>query len=576
MQKLTYQFSPTVVVGNFRSWLLGLEPKLFYTIGIVSLLLFSMVVIFYRLGDPGIINASESLYIESSREMLISGQLAIPTLNGLPYLEKPPLLVWFLAASSYLFGVSEFSYRLVTAFATLAIVISVSRFAKLLNITSTGVSAGMIFITCLGVDIMSRVAMPDMLLTCFFCLGTINFLAALYTNKTSFIKICAALLSAATMIKGFFPIALFTAIVLVFYITQPTKRAEIKKLLFDPVALLILILPMTLWLVAIEIQHPGAIYYFVINEHVLRFLGLRIPHDYYSGSVFYYVPRIFLFFFPWIGVLFFGWFATKRNQDQSKMEIIHFLWICVLVPFTFFSVSSAKANYYIIVCLPPMALLVAYYLPSLLKNRHRITLMMSIMIPVLMFVMLWMYRLWMQRTGKMSLILPQHDASLPLTIGMVLGIAVIAAFFLQNGWRRASLLCLGGLVIPLSLEINHISVSAEPTMSSRTMATYIKENYPDRSVFLYKDFESLSSLPIYLNKTLPVIDSTSSDLYFGQQSFPNHPNFVTEDHVLKSENGSLVVVRKFNLPTFTQSKINQFSKKVIEIGPSTLYVIESK
>lgn len=554
-------------------WLLAQDARTFYLLGFSGLCVLTLFVVFYRLGDHGIINGSESLYVESAREMLLSRDFAIPTLNGLPYLEKPPLLVWLLAAFTYLFGATELVARLVTALATLALIISITRFSKLLRISTTGISAGLFLITSVGIDIMSRVAMPDMLLTTLFTTGCINFLAALQTQRRAYLRLCAALLGAASLIKGFLPIALFAIILAAFYWKQEHRRADILKLIRDPVAVLLLFSPMILWLVAIESKQPGAIYDLIINEHVLRYLGLREPHDYYSGSVFYYVPRLFLFFFPWGGVLAFGWWATARSQERSTLEIRNFLWLCVWIPFAFFSLSSAKANYYIVLCLPPMALLVADYLPALLKNRYRLNLVMAITVPVAILIGLWGYRLWALSTGRILPFFPTRDGSFPLTIGIVLVLALIAVLFLRAGWRRASIFCLGGVIIPLSLEFDHIVVRAEPLMSARTMAVYIQEKFPDRAVFLFQDFESFGALPIYLKRTIPVIDTSSADLYAGYKKRPDHPNFVSAAQVMGRRSGTLVIVMQNKEQVFRQTQLQKQCVKVVDIGPATLYMM---
>lgn len=249
--------------------------------------------------------------------------------------------------------------------------------------------------------------------------------------------------------------------------------------------------------------------------------------------------------------------------------------MCVWIPFGFFSLASAKANYYIILCLPFMALLLADYLPVLFEKRQRLSLAMAILVPILTLIALWMYRLWTLSSGKPLPPYSMHDGSFPLTMGCILVLASIAIFFIHRGWQHASLPCLGGLIIPFSLELNQIVVRAESTMSARTMATYIEENFPEKPVLLFQDFESLSSLPIYLGRTIPVIDSTSADLFSGQKKIPFHPNFMTQDQVMKTGLDSVIVVMRNKDALFSQSKLKESFSKVTEIGPAALYVITS-
>jgi len=56
-------------------------------------------------------NLNEGLYARVAQEMLESRDWIVPTLDGVPYLEKPPLLYWIAAASFALFGPGEVAAR---------------------------------------------------------------------------------------------------------------------------------------------------------------------------------------------------------------------------------------------------------------------------------------------------------------------------------------------------------------------------------------------------------------------------------------------------------------------------------
>src|SRR5579862_3237087 len=50
--------------------------------------------LFYGLGAFGLLGADEPRYAQVAREMLDRGDWVTPTLNGKPWLEKPPLYYW--------------------------------------------------------------------------------------------------------------------------------------------------------------------------------------------------------------------------------------------------------------------------------------------------------------------------------------------------------------------------------------------------------------------------------------------------------------------------------------------------
>lgn len=553
---------------RLRRWAVSVDSRIFDRLSYSGLAVLSLVAFFYGLGNYGIINGNESLYVEAAREMALSGEWAIPTLDGLPYLEKPPLFIWLIAAANNLGAFSvEVSARLVTASAAMLLTMGIVRFSVLLSVGKRGFAAAFIFITSLGIDIMSRVAMPDLLLTALFSLGCFGFLAAVETQSLNQLRVAAGLLGAASMIKGALALALFALIVLAFYYLEPTRRSDIRKLARDPVAAALMVLPLCLWLIAIEFKLPGAAAYVVVNEHILRFLGLREPHDYYSGSILYYVPRLFLFFFPWAGVLLFGWLARSRDTTPDKLRVRRFLWLCVWIPFGFFTLSSAKANYYILLCIPPMSLLTADHLPDLLRERRRFHLAMAVIVPVVLLVAI----IWEVSTGKSAPLMTLRDGSGALTVSVLLALSLVALVLIQAGWRRPAVLCLGGLLVPVWFQFDHLIGRAEPFMSARTMAAFISEHYPDAPVFLYEDFEAFGALPIYLSRTIPVIDSKSNDLYFGRRIRPNDPNLVGEDIVIKSGGDALVVVMTDRLGDFANSPLGKCSRELTAIGRARLF-----
>src|SRR5262249_34914002 len=65
-------------------------------------------------------NPDEGRYSEISREMAQSGDWITPRLNGIKYLEKPPLQYWATAAAFKLFGENEYAARLYVGFAGMA------------------------------------------------------------------------------------------------------------------------------------------------------------------------------------------------------------------------------------------------------------------------------------------------------------------------------------------------------------------------------------------------------------------------------------------------------------------------
>src|SRR5688500_14056053 len=60
-----------------------------------------------------LIEPDEGRYAQIPKEMLLTNSWVVPTLQGEPYLDKPPLLYWLVALSYHAFGITPAAARLV-------------------------------------------------------------------------------------------------------------------------------------------------------------------------------------------------------------------------------------------------------------------------------------------------------------------------------------------------------------------------------------------------------------------------------------------------------------------------------
>src|SRR5207245_7327960 len=76
----------------------------------------------WGLGRWPLLEPDEGRNAEVAREMLALGRWSVPQFNGLPYLDKPVLLFWLMAAGFRVLGTGELAARLPAALAALATV----------------------------------------------------------------------------------------------------------------------------------------------------------------------------------------------------------------------------------------------------------------------------------------------------------------------------------------------------------------------------------------------------------------------------------------------------------------------
>jgi len=492
--------------------------------GLVWLL--ALVFVFAGLGNPGISDNNEGLYAEIAREMLMSHDWrhwVIPHLNGLPYMEKPPLLYWLTALSFALFGIAEWPARLVPAISALSCVAMMLRFGNAVQRTLAGRLGALMFITGLGVSIMSRLLMFDMLLTACLTGALLNGYRHFTEGSPAQLRRSMVWLGLAVLSKGMVALLLYLLVVGGFLFSVAGfggtfLRAIGRMMRLDALALLVaIVLP---WHVTASVIEPLFPWFYFVNEHVLRFLGKREPHDYYSGPAWYYLPRIMLYLFPWsmfvLGLL-------DRQQPlpaAGSATLRRFLFLAWLLPLAFFSISRAKANYYLVVVMPFAALHLAVGLENRGLRRPALTVWPGCAVAILAAALC--LTIWLR----------QEDTDRPLQIFHTsLGMPLLAAFaaigllgLLCSLLARSFAIGMKAyLMLPVAVGamIYSVVMAMQPLTTTKPLARWLQREASGYKIFLYRSFEDISSLPFYMEQPLPIVDSRSRDLLWGARLKPN-------------------------------------------------------
>jgi 4-amino-4-deoxy-L-arabinose transferase-like glycosyltransferase len=100
------------------------HPKILWTTVIVAAIVF-----FWGLGSMDLLSLNEGRRALAIQEMVSSGNWLLPHLNGELYLTKPPLLYWLSSSLGFIWGVNEWTLRLPSALAAIAVLIMVYRYA---------------------------------------------------------------------------------------------------------------------------------------------------------------------------------------------------------------------------------------------------------------------------------------------------------------------------------------------------------------------------------------------------------------------------------------------------------------
>ncbi len=105
-----------------------------------------------------LMDRDEPRFAEAAREMVQDDHFVVPTFNGAPRYDKPPLIYWCQAAAYALFGESAFAARLPSLVATAATAVVIYTWGIRLGREAIGLGAGLSYAFCLQTLQQGRVA----------------------------------------------------------------------------------------------------------------------------------------------------------------------------------------------------------------------------------------------------------------------------------------------------------------------------------------------------------------------------------------------------------------------------------
>lgn len=503
------------------------------------LALFISFAFFYGISSYVISDLNEGLYVEIAREMFKTHNYIIPHLNYVPYLEKPPLLYWLIALSDKIFGVSTFSARLIPALnaaLTCAILVFV---CHKINQFKAGWYAGIVLSTSLGFNLLAHTIQFDMLLIATITMGILFFYLWYYLDNKHYLLCAYGAVAISVLAKGLIGIILCGGTAFIFMFLMKTPWAKLKQF-FDPIGILIFLLITLPWHIAATIQLPSFTWDYFVNEQWYRFLNERIPHDYHTGPIYYYLPRIIIYLFPWSLLLpvLVGRMRGKIAQ-QNSLKVL--LWTWFIFSFAFFTLSGSKGDYYMLVAAPALALLIALKITEF-KNGKILYSLWIICCAILCLGGFTAYYLHLIPTAI--------NSSLLLFLTYLL-IYFMAGLILMRPQSKPIIifLYLASLMFPLLPFYISLKQSIENNYTEIVLAQYIHAHDNLRQVYLYKDYEDISSIVFFLDKRLTLIDSESDDLYFGSQSAEAKPWFINSNRFRNIAKNQQVYVVTTNVNT---------------------------
>ena len=429
-----------------------------------------------------------------------------PTINyGDPYWNKPPLIHSLIALSYKLFGISEWSTRIVPALlSACSIPLLYLAARELFADRLTASFSALVYLTLLPMARHGRVAMLDGAIACWFCLGLWCLLKG--RKNYSWLLGTGIALGAICLTKGMMIGVLLGGIWLLFIAWNS------PKLLRNP----------ALW-IALCIGVSPAIAWYLLQylRYGTEFLGISLgdqtfdriwsPVSTVSAPPWYYLLEIAKYSLPWLIFLPYGlkiaW--SERDRSWAKLTLV---WGGVYL--LAISLMTTKLPWYVIPLYPVFSLLVGVSLAQI-WHKQQISRFWQVSVSFIALICC---------SGSIYYVLSQPSQTDLAVILLVTGISLaIASVLLWQRRRQFIFVMAAGFYLSLLLLFNskHWLWELNSDFPVKPVAQILQQNTPPRTNIYTNYLNIRPSLEFYSDRV--VLPKANEDLkQLWQQSPPNY------------------------------------------------------
>jgi len=500
---------------------------------------------------PSLMDDVDAVQAQIARNMLASGDWVTPRLDGVVYLEKAPLVYWLMAASYAVFGVHDWAARIPIALSAIALCWVTAAFGIWAFGRRAGLYAGLCMATCIGLFLFTRILIPDVMLTLSIALAMWAFLRALDGEEPHprfWAAVLALNLGLGLLLKSLigivFPIA---AALLYLYATGQLFSARAWRRLHPFTGSLIVLAVATPWHVLATLRNPpyfvftlhsgpgqyhGFLWFFFINEQLLRFLNLRYPRDYDTVPRLYFWLFHLLWLFPWSVYLpAIAKLSFKSPDRAGRTRLLALCWAgFILIFFTF----STTQEYYSMPAYPALALLLGSAMVTDSKWVRRGASVLSAVagIAALAAIVILILSRRFPASGDIYAALTQHPKAYKLSLGHMEDLTLVSFAYLRLPLFLAALaFCIGALgtfkagiqraafaatiMMVMFLHAARVAmVTFDPYLSSRPLAEALEKS-PPGTLIVDHHYYTFSSIFFYTNRPALLLNGRYMNLEYG-------------------------------------------------------------
>lgn len=356
------------------------------------------VAFFWNLGNVGLIDETEPLFAEASRQMTVTGDWITPYFNGETRFDKPPLIYWLMAIAYKIFGVNEWAVRLPSAIAAIALVsfgfYTLYRYGHY-SLSDRGSKIVKKFpiarflLPWIGAATMAfnpemitwgRVGVSDMVLTGCMCSALLAFFneyarpTKSENSKSNKSYLAFYVLSAlAVLTKG--PVGIILPILIIgSFLLYVGKFKEVWQEIHPFKGSLIFLGISLPWYVLVTLRNGKAYLDSFLGYHNLeRFISVVNHH---GGPWYFYFLVVLIGFAPWSIYLPVAIAQTKfwqrrywsRQPRQFHLGLFAIFWLSWI--FIFFTIASTKLISYVLPLMPAAAILITLFWGDIMISNN--------------------------------------------------------------------------------------------------------------------------------------------------------------------------------------------------------------
>ena len=335
-------------------------------LALAIVLVTAFLILFLRLGSAPLLDPDEARFARTSVEMMRSGDLVVPSFEGAPRLQKPPLLQWVQAGLFRIAHPSELLARLPAAGSTFASLLLVAWIGWRRFGDEGAAWAAAFFATFPLVVAVGRIGTLDALLSVH--LLAVLALDVVQPEQTGLQRsaVIGALLGLAFLVKG--PPGVVLALVLMLAGRTATGREvlpSIKTVVTATLAWCAVVLP---WGLAF-VQRIG-------GTNVVELVRAETVERAVAGTAhvqppWYYLEVSLVAFLPWAGPLLLGTVRGLARWRDPESPTGPYAAAAFVAGLAFFSASKGKLPNYVLPLAPLAALVVAFELGQELVHPKR-------------------------------------------------------------------------------------------------------------------------------------------------------------------------------------------------------------